>query len=246
MTNELQARAYGRAAWPQIMEGLPIASTSPFFTLDAFDGERANAIIQALELGETDEWVSWRNVLLNDEPLNQRLVEQGMKNPENRTSIQWDDATLLFTSCLELTKEGRPLTLGETLTRERFGRFPWGDGSLLGYFLDYIRPNRSMTTNDAQDIYDSIIDLLTSLTNRCMDIQRGHQGFEEGFGGLHLRGYLTAEEATLLRRNLSSRTWTASFEEPLDGGVADAAKHLLTLLKSAERRDVGVLLRSHA
>jgi hypothetical protein len=62
---------------------------------------------------------------------------------------------------------------------------------------------------------------------------------------MSLLGFITAEGIQLLRKNLSSRAWTASYEEPLDGGVADVAKHLLTLLKGAERRDVGIALRIH-
>ena len=33
--------------------------------------------------------------------------------------------------------------------------------------------------------------------------------------------------------------------EPLDGGVRDGVKHLSALLKAAERRDSGIMLRSH-
>jgi len=40
--------------------------------------------------------------------------------------------------------------------------------------------------------------------------------------------------------------WSVSADEPLDGGVRDAIKHLISILKSAERRGVGVMQRSHS
>ena len=152
---------------------------------------------------------------------------------------------ILFTSCVELTNDGRPLPLGETMTRERFGRFPYGDGSALGYLLEFMRPNRSITDHDGQSIYDGLVQLLEQLAHGCEEQQRGHQRFEDGFGGMQIHGFLRAEEVRQLRKNLASRAWTASYEEPLDGGVADVAKHFTTLLKAAERRRVGLALRTH-
>ena len=48
-----------------------------------------------------------------------------------------------------------------------------------------------------------------------------------------------------LRKKLATRVWTASYEEPLDGGVADVTKHFTTLLRAAERRGVGLVHRTH-
>ena len=229
-----------------IMDELPLASTTPFYTLDACNGELAEKIVSALSDQTHGDNPIWKKIVEDNASLVERLSSQGITTPESRSEIQWDDSTLLFTSTIELGKDGRPLPLGEFLTRERFGRFPWDDGSLLGYFLTYIRPNRALTENDGSDIYDSIVSLLTKLTTNCSDQHIGHSNFEDGFGGLSIKGFLTSEEVKLLRRNLSSRTWTASYDEPLDGGVADAAKHFMTLLKAAERRDVGVMLRIHS
>jgi hypothetical protein len=53
-------------------------------------------------------------------------------------------------------------------------------------------------------------------------------------------------EANELRKYFTGRMWSVSADEPLDGGVRDAIKHLVLILKSAERRGVGVMLRSHA
>jgi hypothetical protein len=228
------------------MEELPLASTSPFYTLDACNGLLAEKIITAIEMSGDDSGKAWKILVSQEEALLERLNSQGISTHHDLSSIKWDHATLLFTTTIELSKDGRPVPLGEILTRERFGRFPWEDGSLLGYFLTYIRPNRAITDNDGQDIYDTIVSLLTKLTSYCTEQHRGHRNYEDGFGGMNIKGFITSEEVKLLRRNLSSRTWTASYDEPLDGGVADAAKHFMTLLKSAERRDVGVMFRTHA
>jgi hypothetical protein len=102
-----------------------------------------------------------------------------------------------------------------------------------------------VTENDGQAIYDSLIDRLNQLAFCCTESHRGHTKFENGFGGMRIHGYLSADEVTELRKNIAGRAWTASYEEPLDGGMADIAKHLSALLKAAERRRVGLALRTH-
>ena len=221
------------------------ASTSAFFTLDAFNGELALQVMNAIEEGHAGNVEIWEALVKSDEELERRLTEQGISKPEEFTSIAWDGATLLFTACVELNNDGRPLPLGERLTRERFGRFPHADGSALGYFLEYIRPNRSITDHDGQVIYDELLERLHQLAHGCEEEARGHTMFEDGFGGMQIHGFLSADAVRELRKHLSSRAWTASYDEPLDGGVADVAKHFTSLLKAAERRRVGMALRTH-
>ncbi len=221
------------------------ASTTAFFTLDAFDGDLASPLMAAIEQAMNGDEQEWNNLVEAQPTLRERLIQQGIETPSSFTTIRWDPAMILFTSCVELTNDGRPLPLGETMTRERFGRFPYGDGSALGYLLEFMRPNRSITDHDGQSIYDGLVQLLEQLAHGCEEQQRGHQRFEDGFGGMQIHGFLRAEEVRLLRKNLASRAWTASYEEPLDGGVADVAKHFTTLLKAAERRRVGLALRTH-
>lgn len=221
------------------------ASTTAFFTLDAFDGDLASPLMAAIEQAMNGDEQEWNNLVEAQPTLRERLVQQGIETPSSFATIRWDPAMILFTSCVELTTDGRPLPLGETMTRERFGRFPYGDGSALGYLLEFMRPNRSITDHDGQSIYDGLVQLLEQLAHGCEEQQRGHQRFEDGFGGMQIHGFLRAEEVRLLRKNLASRAWTASYEEPLDGGVADVAKHFTTLLKAAERRRVGLALRTH-
>ena len=221
------------------------ASTSAFFTLDAFNGALAVEVMNAVEEGQVSNPEPWSALVKADEHLQVRLLEQGIENPEDFNAIGWDPATLLFTTCVELNTDGRPLPLGERLTRERFGRFPHGDGSALGYFLEHIRPNRSITDHDGQVMYDSLIDRLQQLAHGCQEQSRGHTMFEDGFGGMQIHGFLSADDVRELRKQLASRAWTASYDEPLDGGVADVAKHFSSLLKAAERRRVGMALRTH-
>ena len=221
------------------------ASTTAFYTLDAFDGALASEVMNAIEEGHVGNGTLWSALVQSEEKLRIRLTDQGIPTPEDFSSISWDPATLLFTSCVELNNDGRPLTLGERLNRERFGRFPYGDGSALGYFLEHIRPNRSITDHDGQIIYDELIDRLNQLVQGCEEQSRGHTMFEDGFGGMRIHGFLSAEEVRELRKNLASRAWTASFDEPLDGGVADVVNHFTSLLKAAERRRVGMAFRTH-
>ena len=221
------------------------ASTSAFFTLDAFNGDLAVEVMSAIEEAQVGNHDLWSTLVQSHDQLQKRLREQGIEQPDAFTSIAWDPATLLFTACVELNNDGRPLPLGERLTRERFGRFPFGDGSALGYFLEHIRPNRSITDHDGQVIYDEIMEGLNQLAHGCEEQSRGHTMFEDGFGGMQIHGFLSASAVRELRKQLASRAWTASYDEPLDGGVADVAKHFTALLKAAERRRVGMALRTH-
>ena len=227
------------------MDELAQASTTAFYTLDPFHGERGSQVVRAIEQAMEGETQPWTALVQTEDALRERLCEQGVEEPEAYSTIQWDPAMLLFTTCIELNPDGRPLQLGETLTRERFGRFPFGDGSALGYLLEYIRPNRSITEHDGQSTYDELIDHLQRLTHGCEEQHRGHSRFEDGFGGMQIRGFLSAEEVRDLRKKLATRVWTASYEEPLDGGVADVTEHFTTLLRAAERRGVGLVHRTH-
>jgi len=221
------------------------ASTPAFFTLDAFNGDLMVPLLMAVEAGHQGDHAAWHDFVEAHPRLLQRLTEQGVSDPHSFSTIQWDRATLLFTACLEVDGEGRPLQVGERLTRERFGRFPDHDGSALAYFVEHIRPNRSITDNDGSSMYDRIVALLAQLNEGLTEAHHGHDGYESGFGGLQMLGHLSASEVSELRRLLSGRAWTVSFDEPFDGGVADVAKHFTTLLKAAERRGVGLVHRRH-
>ena len=223
-----------------------LTTTTPFATLDAIHGQRAMDVYDVLVNSENiDE--SWFTLIENDGDLKARLTEQGITEPSKKSSIQWDDAVLFFTSILMMTKDGTPLQIGDSKTRERFGRFPYQNGSTMEYILSFICPsNHKDKTSEEDEIYSELDELLNALSQRCSESWVGHQRFTKGSGGLNIAGFLTHEEVRTVRLHLASRVWTVSKDEPLDGGLADAMRHLIALLKAAERRNVGLVLRYHA
>ncbi len=205
-----------------------LAGTSPFLTLDAINAIRFSEMIEVLE-GTKD----WEAII--DEDLEIRLQSQGIENSSNRDSIPWDDATLLFTACVDLGRRGEGATLHAGVSNERFGRFPYGDGSPLTYLVEWMRPSAKDS-----EYFTTILSHIEYLRNRIPD------SMKNGIGGLDMRGWLDVEEIKTLRMAITSRRWIPAADEPLDGGCHDAAKHLLALLRAAEKRRVGVLLRAHS
>ena len=195
-----------------------LEGTSPFQTLDLIHSSRFENIVKALT-GQC----KWKQVIDDDDELKQRLVAQGIENHDNRASIPWDGTTLLFIS--EIGLEGQ-LDVG--LSRERFGRFPYGNGSALDYLIEWIRPPRGRDSE-----FDVILESLQQLNNRLPE----HLSL--GNAGLHMRGWISVEEVKQLRRNLTGRNWTPAFDEPLDGGCRDVVKHLSAHLRSAEKERQG-------
>jgi hypothetical protein len=204
-------------------------STTPFLTIDPVVSSRLEPVYNALNGGD------WKSMVEDDDELLIRLASQGVPNPTDRTSISWDDANLFFLSCIDVTANGRPSHLEAGISKAKFGRFPHGDGSPLTYLRDWIRDSHKDTTS-----LEEMSNLLENLTSRMSGTS-----MENGIGRLNIQGWLTNEETTKLRKTIMSRCWTPSAEEPLDGGCQDAAKHLLALLRAAEKRRCGVLLRIH-
>ena len=219
-------------------------ATTSFYTLDACDGVLATQIMKVLSLNEKKLQDSWKQLVSENSNMEARLRSQGIENPESRKSIEWDDAVLLFTCSLEINSQGRPIQLGEALSKERFGRFPWGDGSATNYLIDYLRANNS--SESSKKTYDGMMGLIHKLDSYCIKGSIGGEKYAKGLGGLTICGILEKNEAYELRKYLSGRMWSVSADEPLDGGVRDAIKHLISILKSAERRGVGVMQRSHS
>ena len=220
--------------------------TSPFITLDACNGERAESVLSALEAckkGNTDQWTK---LIEKDADLRNRFLDQGIEDPTQRANIPWDDASVLFTSSVELSKEGVPLQVADALLREKIGRFPWGDGSPLSYMHEFIRPNSNRQRQQGSDGYEQIIQLLEILSQRCGPSHVGHERYQNGQGGLDIRGFLNQEQVRELRLSLSGRSWSVTAEEAIDGGMRDVSRNLIAILRGAERRNVGVFLRSHS
>jgi hypothetical protein len=205
-----------------------LTGTSPFLTLDAINPIRFSKMVAVLE--GTQEWSE-----IVDDDLAIRLQSQGLDDISDRNSIPWDDATLLYTACADLGMRGEGAKLQASISNDRFGRFPYGDGSPLSYLVQWMRPS----SEDSGSL-QTILSHIDSLQNRIPERMK------KGSSGLELKGWLDGEEIKQLRLAITSRLWTPAADEPLDGGCHDAAKHLLALLRAAEKRRVGVLLRAHS
>ena len=206
-----------------------LESTTPFMTIDPMVSNRLESVYSALINGD------WKSLILNDEELKKRLESQGVESPEDRSSIKWDDANIFFLSCVALSPIGQPLPLEAGISKERFGRFPFGNGSALSYLREWIRDSKRNP-----DSLEILADLLEKLDSRMSGTS-----MERGIGRLDMRGWLTLNETIELRKALTSKCWMPAASEPLDGGCQDAAKHLLALIRAAEKRRCGILLRVH-
>jgi hypothetical protein len=61
--------------------------------------------------------------------------------------------------------------------------------------------------------------------------------------GMILCGWLTKEEVIELRQSIQGQDWSIDVDELIDGGVRDASRHLIIMLRSAEKRNCGLLMR---
>lgn len=208
-------------------------STTPFYTLDAIDDEIFALIVKS----EKDE--DWKEILQN-KSIKDRLTSQGIIALD-RNEIRWDDATLLFTLGLKLDNNNIPIKLGDLKNRERFGRFPSTDGSALNYFSEYTKATQRDSSLVNRPTFDELMVLINKL-NKGLE----NTSFSSGIGGLRIHGWITSEEATDLRKAIKSGQWGVASDEPLDGGVRDIIKHVVAILRSAERNQVGLMLRSHS
>ncbi len=206
-----------------------LESTTPFLTIDPMVSNRLESVYSALLDGD------WKSLILSDGELKERLQSQGVENPEDRSSIKWDDANIFFLSCVDLSPIGQPLPLEAGISKERFGRFPFGNGSPLAYLREWIRDSKRNPES---------LEILSELLEK-LDLRMSGTSMERGIGRLNLRGWLTLNETIELRKALTSKCWMPAASEPLDGGCQDAAKHLLALLRAAEKRRCGILLRVH-
>ena len=150
----------------------------------------------------------------------------------------FDPATMLYLSIGELDSEGRRTEpIDSSSGKERLGRFPYGDGNIVTYLLENTKQKGDMTV---------LHDLLSKLSDGLSEDNLGELGFRHGFGGLTLLGWLNIEEVSELSSAIRSGRWKILSEEPLDGGVDYAFRLLLAMLRTAQRRRCGVLMRRHS
>ncbi len=166
-----------------------------------------------------------------------RLESQGIFLSNGRESIEWDDATLLFLALRETADDGGPAEpLDRGISMERLGRFPTEDGNSIAYLREFLIP---------EEDGDEGSQLLTQLDSGLRNEVRGHDYLSVGFGGMILHGWLTGPEVCALRIYLQQSAWKVAQRETFDGGVRDVVRHLLIILKTAEKRGVGILMRAH-
>ncbi|HIA90467.1 MAG: hypothetical protein CXX80_05675 [Methanobacteriota archaeon] len=232
-----------------------MAATAPFHTFEACDATKLELIMTMLADAKTvpstspmttpssgttqgdmkDSSSTFKAMMENDEIV-ARLESQGVTSPENRGEIDWDDATLAWICSLP-GDGGLPEPLGNDKSRERMGRFPWGDGNPLSYLLEFITPF---------DDGEELLALVSELALRFSSEKIGHDNYRNGAGGMCMLGYLSADEARELQQLLSRGKWAVSSDEVFDGGVREIAKYLVIVLRQAFSRGNGVLLRAHS
>ena len=158
----------------------------------------------------------------------------GLKDGEE---APFDKGTLLFISVLDWQDDWSvPRSLDGGHSRERLGRFPSDDGNAIEYLLRYTKEG------GGSDLHR----LLEKLCRGLNEDSFGHSGFNEGSGGIEMLGWLDGEDISKIRREIEKGAWSVKSDEPLDGGVQDAFRHLLVFLRSAVKRKCGILMRRHS
>ena len=135
-------------------------TTSAFYTLHSCDADIALDISNILQQDGETKCESWKALLADNPTLKQRLIEQGMSDSSTSEEISWDDSMLLFLCSINIDDEGKPLTIGESLRREKFGRFP-RQSYLSIVDSIHLRPNSEV--KGANQIFSRIIELLAQI-----------------------------------------------------------------------------------
>lgn len=149
-----------------------------------------------------------------------------------------DRATSLFLSVLDWQDDGgAPRALDRGHSRERLGRFPSNDGNAIEYLIEFTTESKEGSELHA---------LLGKLGDGLSEGVIGERGFREGSGGIELLGWLDPNDVMVLRKEIEGGGWSVRSDEPLDGGVQDAFRHLLVFLRSASKRKCGILMRRHS
>jgi len=156
---------------------------------------------------------------------------------KEREDSPLDKATLLFISVLDWQDDWSvPRSLDGGHSRERLGRFPHDDGNAIEYLLRYTKEG------EGSDLHR----LLKKLCRGLNEDLFGHSGFNEGPAGIEMLGWLDGEDVSKIRREIEKGAWSVKSDEPLDGGVQDAFRHLLVFLRAAVKRKCGILMRRHS
>ena len=149
-----------------------------------------------------------------------------------------DRATSLFISVLDWQDSGdAPRALDGGHSRERLGRFPSNDGNAIEYLIEFTIERKGEASLHA---------LLGKLGRGLIEGGVERSEFCAGSGGMELLGWLEVSDVIELRKEIERGGWSVKSDEPLDGGVQDAFRHLLVFLRSASKRELGILMRRHS
>ena len=202
--------------------------TSAFYTFDPLKID-VEELIPSIEMsieGEHDDLMK-----LIDRKKSFPNLKKGEKS-------NLDRATMLFISSLDWQEDGGgAIPLDRNNAKERIGRFPTSDGNAIKYLLKY---------TSQEDFESRLHELLYKLMNGLSKEDLGIEGYQKGIAGLELMGWLSLEEVSELKTNIQKGRWIVSAQETYDGGVQEICKNLVKILKSAERRGCGILMRKHS
>ena len=160
-----------------------------------------------------------------------------IKNLIEGKESPYDHSTMLFLTAIDWKDGGgTPEPLDNGIARDRIGRFPSDTGNAIEYILEFTKEK------EGEFFFH---ELLIKLTNGLSPENLGEEGFDRGFAGMELLGWINHEEVGLLLRSMQSGKWIIKSKETIDGGVRDSLRHLQTLLKAAKRRKCGILMRRH-
>jgi hypothetical protein len=160
-----------------------------------------------------------------------------IKNLIEGKESPYDHSTMLFLTAIDWKEGGgTPEPLDNGIARDRIGRFPSDTGNAIEYILEFTKEKEG-------EIF--FHELLIKLTNGLSPENLGEEGFDRGFAGMELLGWINHEEVGQLLRSMQSGKWIIKSKETIDGGVRDSLRHLQTLLKAANRRKCGILMRRH-
>jgi hypothetical protein len=168
-----------------------------------------------------------------------RVVQHSneIKNLVEGKEALYDHSTMLFLTAIDWKEGGGPPEpLDNGVARDRIGRFPSDSGNAIEYILEFTKEKEEGLL---------FHELLIKLTNGLSPENLGEEGFNVGFAGMELLGWLNHEEVGILLQNMQSGKWIIKSNETIDGGVRDSLRHLQTLLKAANRRGCGILMRRH-
>jgi len=160
-----------------------------------------------------------------------------IKNLIEGKESPYDHSTMLFLTAIDWKEGGgTPEPLDNGIARDRIGRFPSDTGNAIEYILEFTKEK------EGEFFFH---ELLIKLTNGLSPENLGEEGFDRGFAGMELLGWINHEEVGQLLRSMQSGKWIIKSKETIDGGVRDSLRHLQTLLKAANRRKCGILMRRH-